>query len=176
MKKLTHLMICATALAMVAAIGHPDVLALGFRNPDQDARATGQGEAFVAQADDASAVYYNPAGLTQIRGTEITSGGMVMFPDSKLKGAGAGAEMNTMSFLPHLYAVTDFGAAKSPWRFGLGFNVPFGNAAEFAENGPFRYIVTRASLAVFNIQPTVAYQANDHLSLGAGVNIYDATT
>ena len=31
--------------------------ALGFRNPDQGARATGQGEAFVAQADDASAIY-----------------------------------------------------------------------------------------------------------------------
>ena len=176
MKKLTHLMICTTALAMVAAIGIPDVLALGFRNPDQDARATGQGEAFVAQADDASAIYYNPAGLTQIRGTEITSGGMIMFPDSKLKGAGTGAEMNTMSFLPHFYAATDFNAAKSPWRFGLGFNVPFGNAAEFAENGPFRYIVTRASLAVFNIQPTIAYQINEQLSLGAGVNIYDATT
>ena len=175
MKKLIHLMICATALAMVATIGIPDVLALGFRNPDQDARATGQGEAFVAQADDASAIYYNPAGLTQIKGTEITSGGMISFPDSKLKGAGAGAEMNTMAFLPHLYAATDLGAAKSPWRFGLGFNVPFGNAAEYADNGPFRYMVTRASLAVFNIQPTVAYQINEQLSLGAGVNIYDAT-
>lgn len=176
MKKLTHLMVCTAALAMVAGIGIPRAFALGFRNPDQDARATGQGEAFVAQADDASAIYYNPAGLTQIRGTEITSGGMITFPDSKLKGGGAGAEMNTMSFLPHLYMATDLGAAQSPWRFGLGFNVPFGNAAQFADNGPFRYLVTRASLAVFNIQPTVAYQVNEHLSLGAGVNIYDATT
>ena len=176
MKKLTHLMVCTAALAIVAVIGIPQVFALGFRNPDQDARATGQGEAFVAQADDASAIYYNPAGLTQIKGTEVTSGAMISFPDSKLKGAGAGAEMNTMAFLPHLYAATDLGAAQSPWRFGLGFNVPFGNAAEYAENGPLRYLVTRASMAVFNIEPTVAYQVNEHLSLGAGLNIYDAST
>lgn len=176
MKKLTHLMVCTAALAIVAVIGIPQVFALGFRNPDQDARATGQGEAFVAQADDASAIYYNPAGLTQIQGTEVTSGAMISFPDSKLKGGGAGAEMNTMAFLPHLYTATDLGAAQSPWRFGLGFNVPFGNAAEYAENGPLRYLVTRASLAVFNIEPAVAYQVNEHLSLGAGLNIYDATT
>jgi long-chain fatty acid transport protein len=176
MKKLTHLMVCTVALAMAVGVGVPRAFALGFKNPDQDARATGQGEAFVAQADDASAIYYNPAGLTQIRGTEITSGGMIIFPDSQLKGGGAGAEMNTMSVLPHLYMATDLGARQSPWRFGLGFNVPFGNAAQFAENGPFRYLVTRASMAVFNIQPTVAYQVNDHLSLGAGVNIYDAFT
>ncbi|HUJ70708.1 MAG TPA: outer membrane protein transport protein [Verrucomicrobiae bacterium] len=176
MKKLTHLMVCTTAVTAVAAIGIPQVFALGFKNADQDARATGQGEAFVAQADDASAIYYNPAGLTQLKGTEITQGGMLSFPDSQLKGGGAGAEMNTMAFLPHLYIASDLGAPQSPWRFGLGFNVPYGNAAQFADNGPFRYLITQAKLAVFNIQPTVAYKFNDHLSLGAGVNVYESFT
>ena len=79
------------------------VFGLGFDNPDQDARATGQGEAFVAQADDASAIYYNPAGLTQIKGTEFTSGtGRVFFPYSHLEGGGSGAEMNTMATVPHI--------------------------------------------------------------------------
>ena len=177
MKKLTHIiMVAAAALAIVGALGSSRVFALGFRNPDQDARATGQGEAFVAQADDASAIYYNPGGLTQIQGTEITSGAMLWFPDERLKGAGSGGEMTKWSFLPHFYAATDFGASQSPWRFGLGFNVPFGNRAVYSENGPFRYLVTSASLEVFNIQPTVAYQINEHLSLGAGLNIYDGDT
>jgi long-chain fatty acid transport protein len=169
-------------VGMVAAIGAASLmastsaLALGFRNPDQDARATGQGEAFVAQADDASAVYYNPAGLTQLKGAEITSGAFLSFPNSRLPGAGSGAEMNTMAFLPHLYAATDFGAALAKWRFALGVNVPFGNAAEYSDNGPFRYLVTQASLFVLNIQPTVAYQVNEQLSLGAGLNIYRGET
>jgi long-chain fatty acid transport protein len=167
-------MAAATGAAFLMASNF--VLALGFRNPDQDARATGQGEAFVAQADDASAVYYNPAGLTQLKDTEITAGAMVSFPDSRLQGAGSGAEMNTMAFIPHFYAATDFGAAQSKWRFALGVNVPFGNSAEYADNGPFRYLVTQASLSVLNIQPTVAYQVNEQLSLGAGLNIYRGET
>ncbi len=176
MNKLTHRVVVAVVVAIVGGLGSSQVFALGFRNPDQDARATGQGEAFVAQADDASAIYYNPGGLTQIQGTEITSGAILSFPNEQLKGAGSGGEMNTMAFIPHFYAATDFGAAQSPWRFGLGFNVPFGNKAEYPDGGPFRYIVTQASLVVFNIQPTVAYQFNEHLSFGAGLNIYDGAT
>ena len=176
MNKFTHRVVIAAAFAIVGGLASSQVFALGFRNPDQDARATGQGEAFVAQADDASAMYYNPGGLTQIKGTEITSGAMLSFPDEQLEGAGSGGEMNTMAFIPHFYAATDFGVKDSPWRFGLGFNVPFGNKAEYADDGPFRYIVTQASLTVFNIQPTVAYQINEHLSIGAGLNIYDGDT
>src|SRR5882672_5191593 len=101
MKKLTRLMVCMAVLVVVGATGNPEAFALGFRNPDQDARATGQGEAFVAQADDASAIYYNPGGLTQIHGTEITTGGQLDFPNFRLKAGGPGTEMNTMFVIPH---------------------------------------------------------------------------
>jgi long-chain fatty acid transport protein len=168
-------MVGAAAVAIVIGTGIPEVLALGFRNPDQGAAATAQGNAFVAQADDATAVYYNPAGLTQIQGTEIANGGDLFFPDNQLKGAGSGAEMHTISLTPHMYATTDFGM-KSPWRFGIGVNVPFGNEAVYSSSGPFQDIVTKADLQVINIQPTVAYQFNEHLSLGAGLNVYDAYT
>ncbi len=175
MHKYARRMIGAAALAIVIGTGVPVGFALGFRNPDQDARATGQGEAFVAQADDASAIYYNPGGLTQIHGTEVTSGAYLDFPNSQLKGAGSGGEMDTMSYIPHLYLATDFGVTNSPWRAGVGVNVPFGNRAVYASNGPLQYLVTHDELQVINIQPTVAYKFNEHLSLGVGLNIYDAT-
>jgi len=146
--------------------------ALGFANPDQDARATGQGEAFVAQADDASAVYYNPAGLTQIHGTEITSGFFLSFPDSRLAGAGSGAENNNWARLPQFYAATDLDQTNSPWRFALGCNIPFGDSVDYSPTGPFRYIVAESMMAVVNIEPAVAYRFNDKFSLGAGFNIY----
>lgn len=152
------------------------VLALGFANPDQDARATGQGEAFVAQADDASAVYYNPAGLTQLHGTEVTTGIFVSFINSRLAGAGSGAVMNDMETLPQFYFATDFGLTNSPWRFALGCNIPFGDAADYSASGPFRYIVTESMLAVVNIEPAVAYKFNDKFSLGAGLDIYYSQT
>ncbi len=48
--------------------------ALGFRIPNQDAEAIARGNAFVATADNPSAIYYNPAGITQIQGTEAQYG------------------------------------------------------------------------------------------------------
>jgi long-chain fatty acid transport protein len=166
----------AVAVAIVFGAGVPRVFALGFRNPDQGAAATAEGNAFVAQADDATAIYYNPAGLTQFHGTEDYSGGEFAFPDNKLKGAGSGAEMSKWSMIPHLYISSDFGLTNSPWRFGVGVNVPFGNQSIYSQNGPFKYAVTRDSLQVWNIQPTVAFKFNEHLSLGAGLNVYDAYT
>ncbi len=176
MNKRTRRLVGAAAVAIVIGTGMPEVFALGFRNPDQGAAATAQGNAFIAQADDATAVYYNPAGLTQIHGTEIANGGDLNFPDDKLKGGPSGTEMHTVTLIPHLYATTDFGISKSPWRFGIGVNVPFGNEAVYSQTVPFRYEITKAAMQVFNIQPTAAYQFNEHLSLGAGLNIYDAFT
>jgi long-chain fatty acid transport protein len=176
MNKHTRRMVGAGAIAIVIGTGIPKVFALGFRNADQGAAATAQGNAFIAQADDATAVYYNPAGLTQIPGTEIANGGDLVFPDDRLKGDTFGTQMRTISLIPHLYATTDFGMPKSPWRFGIGVNIPFGNEAVYAQHGPFRYTITSAELQVINIQPTVAYKFNEHLSLGAGLNVYDAYT
>lgn len=161
----------ATALCWGAA---QSAFALGFKNPDQDARATGQGEAFVAQADAPSAIYYNPAGLTQLQGTEISAGGLVAYRNIRYSGAAGTAELDAPAFLMHLYAATDFGLEK--WRFGLGVNVPFGNDVNWGTTGPFATIVTESKLIVLNMQPTVAYQINDNLSIGVGLNVYHGNT
>ena len=132
--------IVGVALLGVAGVIVPHAFGLGFDNPDQDARATGQGEAFVAQADDASAIYYNPAGLTQIKGTEITSGMEVSFPDSQLRGGGSGEEMNTMATIPHLYASSDFGLTIH--RAGLVWASRFLSATPPTFLGPVRFVIS----------------------------------
>src|ERR1017187_6716917 len=66
-----------TVRLIVAAVlsGLPLTLsANGFRLADQDAFATARGEAFVATADNPSAIYYNPAGITQLEGNNLRSG------------------------------------------------------------------------------------------------------
>ena len=151
------------------------VHALGFRNPDQGARATGEGEAFVARADDTSAVYYNPAGLVQLQGTQGTSGGYLLFPNSHFSGGkGVSAEMNSASFTPHLYAASDFGLER--WRFGFGVNVPFGNVADYGNGGPMRYTATDSMLSVMNFTPAVAFSVTDQFSVGVGLNVYYGST
>lgn len=164
----------ATLIGATIVVTIPCAFGLGFKNPDQDARATGQGEAFVAQADSPGAIYYNPGGLTQLKGTQISSGGFVTFRDIRFSGAGGTAELDDPAYLMHLYAVSDFGLEK--WRFGLGVNIPYGNEVDWGPTSPFQFAVTKSSLVVLNIQPTVAFQFNEHLSIGVGLNVYYGDT
>jgi long-chain fatty acid transport protein len=173
MKKFGQLVAGMTVGATVASMIAPSAFALGFRNPDQSARATAQGEAFVAQADDASAIYYNPAGLTQVKGTQTTFGGNLLFREVRFSGTGASDKLDASSLTPNLFMSTDFGLNK--WRFGVGAYVPFGNTMDWG-SGPFSTIVRDSQLIVYDIAPTVAYQVNDHLSLGAGLNYYHGST
>ena len=109
MQQNIRLLTFATALSAAWLSATTAVFALGFRNPDQGARATGQGEAFVAQADDASAIYYNPGGLTQLQGTHLTSGGYITFRDIQYRGDVNHDAITAPAMLPHFYAASDFG-------------------------------------------------------------------
>ncbi len=165
--------IVSTVAAVVACLAlNTSLFALGIRNPDQGARATGQGEAFVAQADDASAIYYNPAGLTQIKGTQTTSGMQFNFPNITFHPVGGGEikARDDVAMLPHFYAASDFGLQN--WRFGIGFNVPFGNSITWGSGNQLSTAVDRSTMALYNVTPTVAYKINDQFSIGAGLNIY----
>ena len=67
-------LIGSLAIGCVALFSCAPAFADGFRNPLQDAAAMGQGNAFAAQADNASAVFYNPAGITQLSGVQLAGG------------------------------------------------------------------------------------------------------
>src|SRR4051812_19898546 len=147
----------------------------GIEVPMQGARAAGQADAFTAQADDPSAIFYNPAGLTQLRGTQISAGLYFLQPQFHLDAdSGADEHMNLATFLPHLYAESDFGTES--WRFGIGINNPFGINENWGDTGTLRTIVDEAQLMCINIAPTVAYKVNDNLSLGVALNIYAGST
>jgi long-chain fatty acid transport protein len=158
-------------LAVASLVWSPSALGGGLEVPMQGARAAGQADAFVAQADDPSAIHYNPAGLTQLKGTQISIGGLGLFPDWQFDAdSGPGRSMHIPSVIPQVYATTDFGLER--WRFGLGINAPFGMNEEWGDEGPLRFISDKAHLAVVDIQPTIAYRVTDDVSVGLGVNFY----
>src|SRR5689334_7462938 len=68
--------------AVLLAVSMGKVSGGGFRLPDQDAFATARGEAFAATADTPAAIYYNPAGITQLPGSNLRAGiyGIVLQP------------------------------------------------------------------------------------------------
>ncbi|MGZ9275439.1 MAG: outer membrane protein transport protein, partial [Nitrospira sp.] len=67
-------MIWSVLVASMVTMIPSTVRAGSFRIYDHSASATGQASAFTAQADDASAGYYNPAGMTQLRGVQFSGG------------------------------------------------------------------------------------------------------
>ena len=57
----------------IAACVPSTSFALGIRIADQDAAATARGNAFTATADNPSAIYYNPAGISQLYAPSLNS-------------------------------------------------------------------------------------------------------
>jgi len=141
-----------------------------FEVLQQSARASGQAEAFAAQADDASAIWYNPAGLTQLEGTNVSAGGYIVLPDEHFKGVEGDASNHQVSLLPHFYGESDFGLENI--RFGLGVNNVFGLRETWGTTGPLETQFQRGHLYVINIEPTVAYKFSDNFSAGVGFNVY----
>lgn len=63
------------------------VFGAGFHIREQGAKAMGMANAFVAQADDPSAIFYNPAGIAFQSGTQVSLGvTVVKVPETKFTG------------------------------------------------------------------------------------------
>src|ERR1043166_274267 len=120
--------------------------ALGVRVFDHDAFATARGDAFVATADNPSAIYYNPAGITQLQGHNARGAVNVLMVESEFDsrlGRDAKTENDWMALPGLFYSYTP---QDCPFSFGVGYYLPFGLSLEWPENGPFRTTTTRGEL------------------------------
>lgn len=154
----------------------------GFRILDQSASAIGQSGAFTAQADDPSALFFNPAGMTQLPGIQ-TSLGTLLIGGSTTFTSPTGATSRgdfggSVAFPPPSnYYVTanlkDLGLTSlGDLTVGIGVLSPFGILYRYPNDGPFSTAVTRQTLPLMDIKPTLAYKLNDQLSIGVGADIY----
>lgn len=79
-KAVFYLLALSLALPMAS-------MGAGFHIREQGAKAMGMANAFVAQADDPSAVFYNPAGIAFQEGTAISLGVTIInVPETEFKG------------------------------------------------------------------------------------------
>ena len=147
----------------------------GFRNEVVDAEAMGKASAFVAQADNPSAIHYNPAGLTQLKGSYLSIGYTAEFPVNEVdSNTGDGTvQMQRQYFLiPNFYYVTDLG--KGGAKIGVGVTAPYGLGTDWAHDSYVAENATESDVEFININPTIAYKINDTLSIGAGLDVYDS--
>lgn len=158
------------------------VSAQALRFQPQGASAAGQGNAFAAQADDGSAIHYNPAGLTQVEGFQAMFGTALLGGSIKYKspsGRDARGDFGGSAVMPppsHTYFSANLGAlgltGLSRVTVGLGLTSPFGLNTRYPVDGPFNTAATSATLPLIDIKPTVAYKVTDDLSIGLGADIY----
>jgi len=155
-------------LAIIACQLH----ASGFQINESGSRAMGMGGAFVGLADDPSALYFNPAGVTQLSGLRFSIGATYIKPSSTFTGPSPStteSKLKDRFFYPaNFYA--SYEAGNDFW-VGLAFNDPFGLGTEWDENWVGKYRTTKTEIRTFNFSPTVAYKFNEQLSVAAGVTI-----
>jgi long-chain fatty acid transport protein len=140
--------------------------------PDQDAFVIGRGMAFVATADNPSAIYYNPAGITQLEGNNLRAGIYGIDLDPRYKNPTTGdTSDNQLKYhaIPQLYYVY----TPKDWMasFGLGFYSPFGLGVIWPEDTGFRTAGIEGKLFTETINPVIALKLFPSLSIGGGVMV-----
>jgi long-chain fatty acid transport protein len=162
---------CSLPLFTLLALGGAcaPALAGGFRLPDQDAFATARGEAFAATADNPSAIYYNPAGLTQLQGQNFRGGFYAIDLDPSYKNA-SGASFENQD---KLHVVPQFFYAFTPSNsivsYGLGLYSPIGLGLKWPQNAGFRTLGYESMIDVTTLNPSLAFKLGPNLSIGGGV-------
>lgn len=149
----------------------------GFQLNEHGARAMAQGGAFAARAGDPSTIFFNPAGVSWLRGTQILGGATLIRPRFKFRGP---TEFNTNQesemidqfyYQPNFYMTHswDEGVLKG-LGVGIGLNSPYGFETKWDDNWIGKAITQETNLKTYFITPTVSYAFNDLVSVGVGVN------
>ena len=144
----------------------------GFRLASQDAFATARGEAFAATADNPSAIYYNPAGITQLEGNNLRSGIYGIYLDPTYSPPNSGNTYHSSDNLaaaPQLFYT--YTPKNLPLSFGLGVYAPYGGSMSWPENTGFRAVAMNGSLTYLRINPVIAVKLAHNFSIGAGLMV-----
>jgi len=177
MKKMT--LRTLPALMLVAFSGVASAAA--FQLLEQN--ASGLGTAYAgsaAVADNASTVFFNPAGMTQLKGFQVSAGVVGVGPSYKFKNDGTsgsgvlagvsggnGGDAGGWAAVPNGYLSWQL----TPDLFlGFGVSAPFGLATEYDNDWIGRYQSIKSEITTINYNPSVAYRINDKVSLGFGLN------
>jgi len=161
----------------------PAVHAAGFLLLEQSGRALGSAYAGEgAIATDPTTIFYNPAGLTLLDGTQIATSGFLVWthfffenrgshlnedvggaPLTGGDGGNAGnAQPLSTFFISH--RLTD------RVSLGLGVSTPFGLQTGWPRGWVGRYNARFSQLQTFNFNPSLAVRLTDWLSIGGGAN------
>lgn len=155
------------------------MLGAGFLIYEHGAAAMAVAGAFVAVANDASAVFHNPAGLAFLSGTQFSVGTTLIipkaslelpkWPDPRFKKVDQVSQVFYPSTVYFSQPITD------KIVLGFGFFSPYGLGAEWPSDYPLRYIAVKDDLKTFFFNPVIAFKLSPNLAAGVGLAYIHST-
>lgn len=177
--------VCSSLLAVIIA---GDAEASGFALREQSASMLGTAFASsAAGSEDISTMFYNPAGLTRMSGSQLLGVTSLIIPQVHVRngrastasgipisGGQGGKEVVPDTVVPVFYALWDVQQSLNiaqNIKLGFALNVPFALASDYADGWIGRYHALHSRLTVYNFNPVIAYEVLPGLSLAAGLQV-----
>ncbi len=124
-------------------------------------------QAFTAVADDPSAVFYNPAGITQLIGTQFDNGLLIILPNLKYTNSNNNVQASSdkPAYGGSFFITTDY---TKPVYLGFGFYAPYARVSRYSpQNAATLNLPMDATILRLDFTPTLAWQINPMFSVGA---------
>jgi long-chain fatty acid transport protein len=156
-------------LLSTLALSAPAAFGIGLRIPNQDADAIARGNAFAATADNPSAIYYNPAGITQLPGQTMQVGVLnYLGINTHYEAPNGRTDDSRFQVIPVPQIYYTFSPTNIPLSFGFGVYAPYGLGVKWEQDSSFRSIALQSKLQFVTANPVIAWKALPTLSLAIG--------
>lgn len=171
--------ILSSAVSAALLLMAGQAVASGFALIEQ---GSGLGNAFAggaAGAEDATTIFFNPAGMSRLDGSQISVGGAFIKLSAKYSGTilglaplqtagtSTGGDAGAMAFVPNMYYSHQI---DDKMRVGMGINAPFGLQTDYEANWMGRFQAVKSKIQTINLNPSISYDVSDSISVGAGLN------
>jgi long-chain fatty acid transport protein len=145
--------------------------ASGFGIFTHGASSLGQAASVVAHTSGPAAIFFNPALINKLEGTQVEVGTTLIVPSREYTGRFPGQRTDTRDdvFLPSTLFVTHRFSDRI--SAGLGVFSPFGLGTDWGGTWDGRYLATRSEMITLNVNPVISCLITPQLALAAGIDI-----
>jgi len=169
----------AAAVGALLALGGGQALGAGFALQEQS--GSGLGNAFAggaAAAEDASTVYWNPAGMSRMTGVQGAVVASLICLSDKFNNSNSqpaalqplgdnGGDAGDCNVIPALYLVVPI---NKQFAFGIAVNTPFGLKTEYNDTWIGRFQANESKVESYNVNPALSWKVAPNFTVGAGVS------
>ena len=146
------------------------IKAQGYQVNLQGQVQQGMGGAGTALIQDGSALFFNPGGVSFLKGNSVNIGVSPTIEHGQFLDKNTNQTAETKSPVSYPFAgYAVFGASDSSrLKFGVGVYTPFGSTVDWKDGWMGRFALTHLQLQAIFFQPTVSYKITDKIGFGAG--------